>query len=149
MNRWPLDELRRVAEQKDAPAAAELIRQAGGYRWVGLYEVTEAEIRAIAWTGTLAPAFPRFPRDKGLNGAAVATRAPVISQDVANDPRYLTAFPTTGSEAIFPVFSDNGEVVGTLDVERDHRDAFSHEDEQFLRHCATALRKLWKGPLRS
>jgi len=30
---------------------AELVRQAGGYRWVGLYEVTDQEIAAIGWSG--------------------------------------------------------------------------------------------------
>src|ERR1700730_3457346 len=99
--------------------AAELIRREGDYRCVGLYEVTDSEIGAIAWTGTVAPAFPRFPRDKGLSGVAVATKHPVVSQDVANDPRYLTAFATTGSEAIFPVLADAGRVIGTIDVESD------------------------------
>ena len=66
-----------------------------------------------------------------------------MSQDVANDPRYLTAFATTGSEAIFPVLSDAGEVIGTIDVESDRRNAFAPEDEQFLQACAIALRRLW------
>jgi putative methionine-R-sulfoxide reductase with GAF domain len=61
--------------------AAELIRGVGEYRWVGLYEVADTEIRAIVWTGTVAPAYPRFPRDKGLNGVAVKTRDAVISQE--------------------------------------------------------------------
>jgi L-methionine (R)-S-oxide reductase len=125
--------------------AADLIRRAGDYRWVGLYEVTDTEIGAIAWTGKVAPAFPRFPRDKGLNGVAVNTRDAVISQDVANDPRYLTAFATTGSEAIFPVFADSGLVIGTIDVESDRPNAFSPEDEQFLRSCSIALRGLWRA----
>ena len=124
--------------------AAELIRRAGDYRWVGLYEVTDTEIGAIAWTGAIAPAFPRFPRDKGLNGVAVHTQEAVISQDVDNDPRYLTAFATTGSEAIFPVLGDSGSVIGTIDVECDRPNAFSPEDEQFLRSCSTALRGLWR-----
>jgi putative methionine-R-sulfoxide reductase with GAF domain len=93
-----------------------------------------------------APAFPRFPRDKGLNGVAVATKDAVVSQDVANDGRYLTAFATTGSEAIFPVLADAGPVIGTIDVESDRQNAFSQEDEQFLRACAIALRPLWQSP---
>lgn len=124
--------------------AAELIRQAGKYRWVGLYEVTDTEISAIAWTGMVAPAFPRFPREKGLNGVAVATSDAVISQDVANDPRYLTAFPTTGAEAIFPVLGDSGLVIGTIDVECDRPNAFSPEDELFLRSCSSVLKRLWR-----
>jgi putative methionine-R-sulfoxide reductase with GAF domain len=123
--------------------AAETIRRAGVYRWVGLYEVTASDIGALAWTGTEAPAFPRFPREKGLNGAAVARQAPVIVQDVSKDPRYLTAFATTGSEAIFPVVSAAGVIIGTIDVESDKRNAFSETDERFLRACAAALAPLW------
>jgi GAF domain-containing protein len=127
-----------------AREAAEFIRHARSYRWVGLYDVTDTEVAAIAWTGDIAPAFPRFPRTKGLNGAAVATGEIVISQDVTRDPRYLTAFPTTGSEAIIPVLSGNLQVVGTLDVESDRPNAFSPDDEDFLRRCAVALAPLWQ-----
>lgn len=123
--------------------AAELVREAGRYRWVGLYAVSATEIAAVAWTGGVAPAFPRSPRTQGLNGAAVAAKDLVVSQDVSNDPRYLTAFASTGSEAIAPVVDDDGQVVGTIDVESDRRGAFSADDERFLRACATALRRLW------
>ncbi|HEY7442130.1 MAG TPA: GAF domain-containing protein [Vicinamibacterales bacterium] len=126
-----------------AREAAEVIRRARNYRWVGLYDVTDTEVAAIAWTGDIAPAFPRFPRRQGLNGAAVASGEVVISQDVTRDPRYLTAFGTTGSEAIFPVLGSNGQVVGTLDVESDRTNAFSADDEDFLRQCAVALAPLW------
>jgi putative methionine-R-sulfoxide reductase with GAF domain len=128
-----------------ARQAADLIRRTGNYRWVGIYDVTDTEIAAIAWTGDVAPAFPRFPRSRGLNGVAVATRDLVISQDVSQDPRYLTAFATTGSEAIVPVLTDRQEVVGTIDVESDRRHAFSGEDEDFLRQCASALVPLWQS----
>ena len=49
---------------------AELIRQAGRYRWVGLYAVTEQEIVAIGWSGPGAPVHPRLPVTQGLSGAA-------------------------------------------------------------------------------
>jgi putative methionine-R-sulfoxide reductase with GAF domain len=44
-----------------AREAAELVRAARDYHWVGFYDVTPTEIAAIAWTGANAPAFPRFP----------------------------------------------------------------------------------------
>lgn len=147
MTQGPLERLTALIERRDVDVwreVAELILRSGDYRWVGLYEVTETEIGAIVWTGTAAPAFPRFPRDQGLNGVAVATTEAVVSQDVANDPRYLTAFANTGSEAIFPVVADTGEVIGTIDVESDRPNAFSPGDEQFLRACAIALRPLWQ-----
>lgn len=146
-----LDRLRELfnpVRSQNRPAvarqAADLIRQAGRYRWVGLYDVTDTEVAAIAWTGEIAPAFPRFPRTQGLNGAAISAGDVVISQDVTRDPRYLTAFATTGSEAIIPVVTTHGRVVGTIDVESDRLNAFSAEDEVFLRDCAVALAPLWR-----
>jgi L-methionine (R)-S-oxide reductase len=126
---------------------AELIRQAGGYRWVGLYAVTRREIVAIGWSGPGAPAHPRFPVTQGLSGAAVAGRRAVVVNDVTADPRYLTAFASTLSEAIVPVVDPGtGRVVGTLDVESAERDAFTDADRQALERCAAALTGLFAEP---
>jgi L-methionine (R)-S-oxide reductase len=119
---------------------AELIRQAGSYRWVGLYAVTDQAITAIGWSGPGPPAYPQFPVTRGLSGAAVAAKRAVVVNDVTADPRYLTAFASTMSEAIVPVVDpDTGTVVGTLDVESAERDAFSDGDRQALERCAAVL----------
>lgn len=126
------------AEQ--AVQIAELVRQAGSYRWVGLYAVTDQEITAIGWSGPGAPAHPRFPVTQGLSGAAVASRRAVVVNDVTADPRYLTAFASTLAEAIVPVVDPGtGTVLGTLDVENAERDAFTDADRQALVRCAAAL----------
>src|SRR5688572_17500729 len=133
-----------VERHVKARQVAELIRQARSYRWVGLYDVSASEITALAWTGSVAPAHPRFPVTQGLSGAAVATRQPVIVQDVTQDARYLTAFGSTRSEAIFPVaVPEHGRIVGTIDVESDRVNAFGAEDEMFLRRCVEILASLW------
>jgi GAF domain-containing protein len=133
-----------------AREAANLIREAGTYRWVGLYDVTLTEIVAIAWTGSEAPAYPRFPVSQGLNGAAVATGQPVVVQDVSGDPRYLTTFGSTRAEAIFPVaVPDDGRIIGTIDVESDRIGAFRAEDEVFLKDCARVLLHIWVGGSRA
>ena len=122
-----------------AVQVAELVRQAGSYRWVGLYEVTEQEIAVIGWSGPGAPAYPRFPVTQGLSGAAVAARRAVVVNDVTADPRYLTAFAGTMSEAIVPVLDPGtGAVLGSLDVESGERDAFSDADRQALERVAAA-----------
>jgi putative methionine-R-sulfoxide reductase with GAF domain len=94
---------RNLGRADKAVRVAALIRQAGGYRWVGLYAVTDHEITAIGWSGPGMPAHPRFPVTQGLSGAAVAARRAVVVNDVTADPRYLTAFASTLSEAIVPV----------------------------------------------
>jgi L-methionine (R)-S-oxide reductase len=129
-----------------AKQAAALIRGLGAYRWVGLYDVTAQEIAVIAWDGPEAPTHPRFPITKGLNGAAVASRRPVIAQDVAADPRYLTTIGGTRGEMIQPVVGSSGNVVGTIDVESDRVNAFAARDDELLAACAASLRWLWEPP---
>lgn len=148
---WPavlrgIDDVLASEEERAEKAVriAELVRQAGGYRWVGLYEVTEREIAAIGWSGPGAPAYPRFPVTQGLSGAAVAAGRAVVVNDVTADPRYLTAFSSTLSEAIVPVVDPGtGAVVGTLDVESGERDAFTDADRQALERVAAACSGLF------
>ena len=69
----------------------------------------------------------------------------MISNDVANDPRYLTAFESTGSEMIVPILgAESGIVIGTLDVESERLGAFGGEDRDFVERCATALMALYE-----
>jgi GAF domain-containing protein len=110
---------------------------------VGLYDVLPEEIAVIAWSGPGAPAFPRFPRTEGLSGAAVRAGEPVVVQDVSADPRYLTTLGNTRAEAIFPVKSPTGAVVGTVDVESERANAFTDDDRALLEACAAALARLW------
>ena len=144
-----LEQLRSIiaapaARTQRARRTAETIRDARGYRWVGLYDVAAAEIVAVGWSGAVAPAFLRFPIDQGLNGAAVRSAQPVIVQDVSADPRYLTTFGSTRAEAIFPVVSPStGEVLGTIDAESDRNYAFTPDDDAFLSACARVLLPLW------
>jgi putative methionine-R-sulfoxide reductase with GAF domain len=89
--------------ERKASSVARAIRQAGAYRWVGLYEVSEEEIVNLAFDGPGVPVHPRFPVTQGLSGAAVASGESVVVGDVSKDPRYLTAFGTTRSEIIVPI----------------------------------------------
>ena len=78
-----------------AKRAGEVIREARGYRWVGMYEVGREEIVALGWTGSEPPVYTRFRVTQGITGTAVETRAPVNVGDVRKDTRYLTAFGST------------------------------------------------------
>src|SRR5438128_7771098 len=126
---------------------AELIRGARGYRWVGLYDVDHAAgvVKNIVWSGPSAPEYLTFPITKGLTGAAIFSGRTVNVGDVAADPRYLTAFGTTRSEIIVPVFDTQREnVIGTIDVESEHPNAFSEHVQDFLEACADVIWPLWQ-----
>ncbi|OLB19570.1 MAG: hypothetical protein AUH16_06930 [Acidobacteria bacterium 13_2_20CM_57_7] len=125
---------------------AELLRSAGSYRWVGLYDVDRAAgiVKNVVWSGPGAPEFPTFPISKGLTGAVISTRATVNVGNVAADSRYLTAFGTTRSEIIVPVLDRTSEtVVGTIDVESEKPNAFSEEVQSYLEACSSVIRPLW------
>ena len=124
---------------------AALLQSTGGYRSVGLYDVDRATgvVRNIVWSGPAAPEYPTFPITKGLTGAAVAGRETVNVGDVAVDPRYLTAFGTTRSEIIVPVFDLAGDVAGTIDVESETPHAFTREMQVLLEACSDVIRPLW------
>jgi GAF domain-containing protein len=120
--------------------AAAVIREAGPYRWVGIYDVLAGEIAIAAWSGPAAPAFPRFSIDRGLCGDAVRRGETVIVGDVTKDPRYLTTFGSTRSEIVVPILdSVSGHACGTLDVESERADAFGPDDRAFLEHCAAEI----------
>lgn len=127
-----------AAAGERAGRAAELIRTRTGRRWVGIYRVAGSQVRNLAWSGAGAPAYPNFPIERGLTGAAIRSRSTVVSNDVANDPRYLTNQESTGSELIVPVLL-NGTVVGTLDIEDAATDAFGEQDRRLFEHVAAAL----------
>jgi L-methionine (R)-S-oxide reductase len=142
-----IDDVRSAASADDAPEerakrAADLIRTRTGYRWVGIYRVTESEVRNLAWSGPAAPVYPNFPIDRGLTGAAIESRASVVANDVAHDARYLTNQDSTGSELIVPAVVD-ATIVGTLDVEDAQTDAFEDRDIAFFESVAVALASLY------
>jgi putative methionine-R-sulfoxide reductase with GAF domain len=64
--------------------------------------------------------------------------------DVAADPRYLTAFGSTRSEIIVPIFNgQRDQVVGTIDVESERANAFDESTESVLVTCAGVIAPLW------
>lgn len=130
--------------REKAQRLADALRELRSFRWVGIYDVAEPWVSIVAWSGPGAPAYPRFSIRQGLTGAAIREKKTVLSRDVHNDPRYLTAFGSTRSEIIIPVLEEaTGTVVGTIDVESEKVNAFSRPDQELLEACARLGRPLW------
>ena len=148
-----LSALGRFMEQGRERAAllrdlAQFLRESGKHRWVGLYEVDHGagEVRNLVFSGPGAPAYPRFRINQGLTGVCVRERRTVNVGDVAADLHYLTAFGTTRSEIIVPIFdADRARVVGTIDIESENSYAFSDEDQIFLEDCAAMIGTWWNA----
>jgi putative methionine-R-sulfoxide reductase with GAF domain len=104
--------------EQRARRAAEIVRDARGYRWVGIYDIGDEEFALIACAGAVPPSRPRLP----------------ISQ----------ATLVSGSEAIVPILgAESGIVIGTLNAQSDSGGAFSDDDVAFLEECASLLRPLY------
>jgi L-methionine (R)-S-oxide reductase len=129
-----------------AKLIADAIRNAGQYRWTGLYDVDlqRGVVSNLAWSGPGPPEYPVFPLTKGLTSRAIAEMKTVNVGDVANDADYLTALATTRSEIIVPVLDiPNGRIIGTVDVESERPNAFDSAAQSLLEECAIVLRKFW------
>ena len=127
-------------------AVADTIRHIGDYRWVGLYDIDlgAGVVRNVVFSGPGAPEYPQFPINKGLTGAAIVEKRTINVGDVAADRRYLTAFGSTRSEIIVPIFDEaRQKVIGTIDVESELRDAFDAERKALLERSADVVSPLW------
>ena len=152
--KWPrIPFLRRISAllQEDLPRATkaraivEAIRIEGSFRWAGLYDVdiSAGMISNIAWSGVAAPEYPTFPVTQGLTSRAISNKVTVNVGNVAEDPDYLTALPTTRSEIIVPVIGTDRRVIGTLDDESEIPNAFDSETQRKLENCGSLLTKFW------
>jgi L-methionine (R)-S-oxide reductase len=112
------------------------------YSWVGIYVVEGNDLVLSAWAGPAATEHTRIPIGKGVCGfAAKAGRTEIVS-DVSKDPRYLQCFLSTKAEIVVPI-SHKGTVVGEIDIDSDHLDAFSSVDREFLEVVGRKASGLW------
>lgn len=105
------------------------------YSWVGIYFVEGGELALGPWQGPAPTVHVRIPIGEGICGAAAASGATEVVDDVAADPRYLACFPSTRSEIVVPI-SFQGRIVGELDIDSDRPAAFDADDRAFLERVA-------------
>jgi GAF domain-containing protein len=112
------------------------------YTWVGVYAVDGKDLVLDAWSGPAATEHVRIPIGKGVCGfAAKAGRTEIVS-DVSKDPRYLQCFLSTKSEIVVPI-TNQGTVIGEIDIDGDQLDAFSSLDREFLEAVARKAGNVW------
>ena len=92
------------------------IREAYGYDWVGVYDVTGKEIGLIAWSGPGPPIDPR------------------------------SNLPGSRSEMMTTVLHPAGGIAGFLGAAKDRSDALGAEDRQRLEECVRSLAPFWGRP---
>jgi transcriptional regulator with PAS, ATPase and Fis domain len=81
-----------------------------------------------------------LPISQGINGFVIRSKKPYVSNDVASDSNYtnLSLPVNSQAEVCVPVIRD-GEVVATLSIESDRKDAFDDDDLVTLQAVASQV----------
>src|SRR5215467_7436559 len=79
-----------------------------------------------------------IPVGQGITGTAAATGHAVRVSDVSKDPRYINAIDTVRSELAVPLMLQ-GKCVGVLDIQSNHPDYFTREQQSILTLLASRL----------
>src|SRR5215475_2933233 len=79
-----------------------------------------------------------IPLGQGITGTAAATGHAVRVSDVSKDPRYINAIDTVRSELAVPLMLQ-GKCVGVLDIQSNHPDYFTKEQQSILTLLASRL----------
>ena len=116
-----------TSREERARVAAEMIRDAGAFDRVRIYDVGDEFLTLIGWAGVAETADPRLSVMEGLNGEAVSKRDTVVAI----------------AEAVVPILgAESGVAIGTLEAGVvGSRDLSS--DVGFLEDCAAMLRPLY------
>lgn len=137
-NLMPTEELLTVAARE--------VREGLGYHNVVvlLLDAARGELGRQSLEGAyahLAPSDYRQRVGEGLIGLAARDGVTVVSNDVRSDPRYIVGFPVpvaTRAEIAVPL-KIGDQVLGVLDVQEPHPDAFDDLDVQALETLAGQL----------
>lgn len=106
------------------------------YGWVGIYLLEDDMLILETFLGK-ATSHTRIPLDKGICGASASQKKTLVIQDVNKDDRYISCDIAVKSELVVPIIRNN-EVLGVLDIDSNHRDAFSDE-ERYLMEQTVAM----------
>jgi sigma-B regulation protein RsbU (phosphoserine phosphatase) len=79
-----------------------------------------------------------IPLGEGITGIAAANRQPLLSGDVRNDPRYLTALDAVQSELAVPMLA-RGKLVGVIDLQSTRLSAYREQDRALLQLIASRV----------
>jgi sigma-B regulation protein RsbU (phosphoserine phosphatase) len=79
-----------------------------------------------------------IPLGEGITGIAAASRQPILSSDVRNDPRYLTALDAVQSELAVPMLA-RGKLVGVIDLQSTRLGAYREQDRALLQLIASRV----------
>ena len=116
------------------------IHDAMGFWWTGFYRVKDGELVLRPFQGPVACMHIGF--GKGVCGTAWKEKRTIIVPDVEQFPGHIACSSLSRSEIVVPIFSENGEVTGVLDIDSKELATFDDTDQQYLERICKMLTTL-------
>ncbi|MBD8592935.1 MULTISPECIES: GAF domain-containing protein [unclassified Pseudomonas] len=127
-----------LADERDfvanaAQFSAFLFNQVDDLNWAGFYLNRNEELVLGPFQGQVACV--RIAFDRGVCGAAAATRQTQRVEDVHAFPGHIACDSASNSELVIPLVKD-GVLIGVLDLDSPRTARFSEADQQGLEQLA-------------
>ena len=116
------------------------IHDAMGFWWTGFYRVKDEELVLGPFQGPVACMHIGY--GKGVCGTAWKEKRTIIVPDVEQFPGHIACSSLSRSEIVVPIFSENGEVTGVLDIDSKELATFDDTDQQYLERICKMLTTL-------
>ena len=116
------------------------LHQVFSWWWVGFYWVKENELVLAPFQGTIA--CTRIAFGKGVCGTAWKERKTQLVPDVEQFPGHIACSSATKSEIVVPIFNQNDEVMGVLDVDSERDDVLDEIDVFYLEKISKMITKI-------
>ncbi len=113
-----------------ATMAALLHHKMPHYFWTGFYTLIDGELIVGPYQGPLACQV--LEKKKGVCWASVEKEDTIVVPDVHKFPGHIPCDSRSNSEIVVPLFSEDSQVWGVLDVDSRKLDAFSEIDKEWL-----------------
>ena len=110
-----------------ANAAALIFQSLPDLNWAGFYRNLDGELVLGPFQGRAACI--RIPFGRGVCGTAAATLRPQRVDDVDAFPGHIACDAASQSELVVPLVTDDGRLLGVLDLDSPTRARFDAEDE--------------------
>lgn len=116
------------------------LHQVFSWWWVGFYWVKENELVLAPFQGPIA--CTRIAFSKGVCGTAWKERKTRLVPDVEQFPGHIACSSATKSEIVVPIFNQNDEVIGVLDVDSERYDVLDETDVFYLEKISKMITKI-------
>lgn len=107
--------------------------------WVGFYLIEDNKLILGPFQGK--PACIEIPMGKGVCGTAAKEDRTVLVPDVHKFPGHIACDSASNSEIVIPLYDNNKNLLGVLDIDSPLFDRFTKEDKKGLEKFAEILSK--------